>query len=49
MYSDRTYAEETFEQVQLERNDVVSAEFRECRFVRCGFSDSVLRACVFAE
>jgi len=49
MYSDRTYAEEAFEQVQLERNDVVSAEFRECRFVRCGFSNAVLRACVFEE
>ena len=49
MYSDRTYAEETFEQVQLKQNDVVSAEFRECRFVRCGFSDSVLRACAFEE
>ncbi len=49
MYSDRTYAEKVFTQVQLEQDDVVSAEFRACRFVRCGFSDSVLRACVFEE
>jgi len=44
-----TYAEEAFEQVRLEQNDVVSAEFRECSFVRCCFSESALRACVFDE
>ena len=47
--SKSTYAEETFEQVRLEQTDVVSAEFRECRFVRCDFSESMLRACVFDE
>ena len=44
-----TYAEEAFEQVRLEQNDVVSAEFRECSFVRCCFSESALRACAFDE
>jgi uncharacterized protein YjbI with pentapeptide repeats len=44
-----TYAERTFEAVDSAGSEVVAAEFRECRFVRCCFSESVLRACVFDE
>jgi len=43
------YADETFREVRLGRDEVVSTEFHECLFLHSSFAESVLRQCRFVD
>jgi fluoroquinolone resistance protein len=43
------YGDQVFEEVGLERGQLVSSEFYDCRFIRCSFVESVFRDCRFVD
>ncbi len=43
------HADQVFEDIHLERDELVSSEFYDCAFVRCSFVESVFRNCRFVN
>jgi fluoroquinolone resistance protein len=43
------HADQVFEDIHLERDELASSEFYDCAFVRCSFAESVFRNCRFVN
>jgi fluoroquinolone resistance protein len=43
------HGDQVFEDIQLERDQLVSSEFYDCAFMRCSFVESVFRNCRFVN